>query len=375
LIRDNVGAANGAKRAVVLTPRIDGHDGISELTRQVVHSLASMYGKDRVEVWALAGAGPIDIAPASFWSATGKRLRFVHRTMATAARSSINLDVFVLHVHLAPLAEVLRCRGARIVTFLIGIEVWKPLRSRERVSVRHAHRLIAISEFTATNFRRANPSLADCPLTVCLPGISSTEQVTCSDTDPDLSLIVGRLSSAERYKGHERLIDIWPDVRTSVPNARLLVVGDGDDRLRLETLARSRSLVDAVIFAGRVSDDELRRLYNKAAMFIMPSTGEGFGFVYLEAMRAAKPCVAVHGAADEIIREGTDGFIVEPGADAALAAAIVRLYSDAHLRETMGKNGRAHVEACFSPTSFDQRFRRAVEATESPSQSAWSATA
>jgi phosphatidylinositol alpha-1,6-mannosyltransferase len=364
-----------SKRALALTPRLDGYDGISELTRQVVTSLTGSYGEDRVEIWSLDGGRPEGIAAARFWSAAGNRLRFVRRVMTAAARRSDDLDVFVLHVHLAPLADVVRRRGARIVTFLIGIEVWKPLRLRERAAVKRADRLIAISEFTAGQFRRANPELAGCRVTVCLPGIATAARVDDVAVDANLSLIVGRLSSAERYKGHERLIDIWPNVRKANPEARLLVVGDGDDRPRLETLAASRGLSDAITFAGRVSDDELRRLYSSAALFVMPSTHEGFGFVYLEAMRAAKPCVAVHGAADEIIRDGVDGLIVDSGSPSALAAAIVRLYSDVRLRHTMGENALARVDACFAQSRFDDRLRRAIDAPAVSPGAARSATA
>ena len=351
-----------AARFLVLTPAIDGADGISELSRQVVGSLVRGAGAGHVDVWALDGGPPRGLAAASFWTASGSRFRFVRRAMARAARGCEDLDVIVLHAHLAPLAHVMGRRGARVAAFLIGVEVWKPLRARERRAIGHANRLIAISEFTARGFRDANPTLAARRVTVCAPGIGAAPATHPATTDGGFALIVGRLSSDERYKGHDALIDIWPAVRAAVPAARLVVAGDGDDRGRLEALVASRGLSDAISFTGRVDDTALASLYAGSAFFVMPSAREGFGLVYLEAMRAGKPCVAVHGSADEIIRHGIDGLIVDRDSPAQLAAAIVHLYSDGDRRKLMGASACARVLDAFAEEVFDRRFLEAIGA-------------
>src|SRR5260221_434552 len=101
--------------------------------------------------------------------------------------------------------------------------------------------------------------------------------------------MVGRMPRHERYKGHDWLIDVWPFVVPSVPDARLVVVGRGDDRARLEARVAAAGVGGAIRFAGRVSDEELAGLYRACAFFVMPSANEGFGLAYLEAMRAGKP--------------------------------------------------------------------------------------
>ena len=98
-----------------------------------------------------------------------------------------------------------------------------------------------------------------------------------------------------------------PPLLAARPGARLVVAGDGDDRPRLEARAAALGLGGAVLFTGFVSEATLAELYRRAAVFVMPSLGEGFGLVYLEAMRAGKPCVAARGsAAEEVVERRRD---------------------------------------------------------------------
>src|SRR4030095_11992245 len=116
-------------------------------------------------------------------------------------------------------------------------------------------------------------------------------------------------------------------VRRSIPEARLVIAGDGDDAQRLRTKAG-----EGVDFAGRVDGATLAPLYRDAAFFVMPSTDEGFGLVYLEAMSASIPCIAARGAAEEIISDGHDGLIVDAANRDSLVAAMVRLFVDRDTR-------------------------------------------
>ena len=178
--------------------------------------------------------------------------------------------------------------------------------------------------------------------------------------DPLDVLIVGRMAAQERYKGHDELIAIWRDVLAAVPHARLVIAGDGDDRARLETLAREQGLGDRVVFTGFISRDALDALYRQAALFAMPSRGEGFGLVYLEAMAHGLACVgSTHDAAGEIVIDGETGVLVgdDPG---ALARAIVDLLRDPETRRRFGAAGRRQVEARFTFDHFRGRLAAAV---------------
>lgn len=357
---------------LVLTPACDGMDGISELSRQVVEVFVRAVGVDHVEVWTLTGeAPPLEEGETGlrFRTAQGSRSRLVGWALARGATPLRDVTIIVTHVHLAPVAGVMALRGAHVTVLLIGWEVWRKLRPRERHVLKRADRLIAISEYTLRRFREANPDVWSGPVALCPLGIGPGRihpLPSEAGVEGGFALIVSRLWSQERYKGHDWLIDIWPAVRRRVHDARLLAVGDGDDRLRLEARVKALGLDDAIHFTGRIDDERLEALYRASAFFVMPSTNEGFGLVYLEAMREGKPCIALHGAADEIIVDGETGFLVGRGQSSDLVDAVVRLFLDQELRSRMGEAAAAHVARQFTSEHFADRFRTALGLSAQP---------
>jgi glycosyltransferase involved in cell wall biosynthesis len=175
------------------------------------------------------------------------------------------------------------------------------------------------------------------------------------------ALIVGRLSSQERYKGHDTLLQLWREAMKVCPAGRLVIVGDGDDRARLEHRAKELAVADAVSFLGRVTGEKLESLYRDCSFFVMPSSQEGFGLVFLEAMRAGKACIAGRGAAEEVVEHGATGVVVPSHDRPALLAAITRLFRDAELCEQMGHAGRERYRAHFTQAHFEQRLLAALD--------------
>jgi phosphatidylinositol alpha-1,6-mannosyltransferase len=167
------------------------------------------------------------------------------------------------------------------------------------------------------------------------------------------------MDSRERYKGHDTLIELWPSVRRAIPDAQLIVVGDGDDAARLRRKAADTS--DAITFLGRVDESTLAALYRDATVFVMPSPDEGFGLVFLEAMRASTPCIAAFGAAEEIITDGHNGLIVDAEDDDELLAAIVHLFADRQARMRMGAAAARVVNAQFDEAALKRRVCVALE--------------
>jgi phosphatidylinositol alpha-1,6-mannosyltransferase len=170
------------------------------------------------------------------------------------------------------------------------------------------------------------------------------------------------MSAAERYKGHDQLIDAWPQVHAAVPGAQLVVAGGGDDALRLERKAQSLGLGDRVLFAGRVSDATAARLYATVRGFAMPSRGEGFGLVYLEAMRAGLPCIASpdDGGADVVVDRET-GWLVPQGDGAGLVRALTSMVRDVERSRQLGAAGRRRFEREYTFDAFRRRFARVME--------------
>jgi phosphatidylinositol alpha-1,6-mannosyltransferase len=136
-------------------------------------------------------------------------------------------------------------------------------------------------------------------------------------------LTVSRLAASERYKGHDRVIRVLPRLVSERPDILYLIVGDGDDRPRLEMLAAEFGVAERVRFIGRVSPEELPDYFRLADVFVMPSTGEGFGIVFLEALATGTHVIAGNqdGSRDALC-DGALGTLVDPDNDADLASAI-----------------------------------------------------
>jgi phosphatidylinositol alpha-1,6-mannosyltransferase len=176
------------------------------------------------------------------------------------------------------------------------------------------------------------------------------------------ALIVGRMWSEERGKGHDALLEAWPAVRSRVPAAELWIVGDGDDRERLAAKAREAGVGDAVRFLGRVADRDLGDLYRRAALLAMPSRQEGFGLVYAEALWHGLPCVGSSAdAAAEVIDAGETGLLVPYGDAPALGDAVASLLADPERRRRMGEAGARRARERFAYARFRDELLRALE--------------
>ncbi len=136
-------------------------------------------------------------------------------------------------------------------------------------------------------------------------------------------LTVARLAPHERYKGYDRIIRALSAVRESCGEVRFILVGKGDDRERVEAVSSVLGVRRLVTLAGFVSDDELADHYRLADVFAMPSTGEGFGIVFLEAMACGTPVVAGNrdGSVDALAN-GALGCLVDPNDIGAIARGI-----------------------------------------------------
>lgn len=335
---------------VLLTPNLTGHDGISAVARLVVRAF------DRVSVLALHERPSL----AAFEGATvhgsgGRSSRFAAAAALAAARGA-RVTVIVNHVHLAPAALPFVIRGATLVSILHGIEAWTPLNRLQRAALTRSDRLIAVSAFSRDCFRAENPQFGSRAIDVCHHGIGPASVPDTASDDIPAALIVGRMTADERYKGHDALLEIWPAVMAAVPDAVLRIAGDGDDRPRLEQKAASMGLGVHVVFLGSLDDHALQREYQRATVFAMPSPREGFGLVFLEAMRAARACIGCRGAASEIIDDGRTGWTIEPGDRAQLTDAVVRTLRDRSDSVAMGARGRTRYLQHFTEEHFRQRL-------------------
>lgn len=359
--------AESPDRVLIITPLLTGADGISEVSRQALNAFTSAAaGRGwEVEVWSLADASVpeahVGANPVRYRTAGGSKTRLASWCLRGALRSQRRTLVFILHVGLAPLALPFLLRGARLALFLHGIEVWRPLDAVRVTMLRKASHLVANSRHTVERFKEANASCAALDVDVCELGIrAKAAQGPGAGRSDAFALIVGRMSAEERYKGHDTLIDIWPKVVSEIPGAALYVAGDGDDRARLESKAAALGLGGNVRFLGRVSDETLAELYRDCAFFVMPSRDEGFGLVFLEAMRAGKACIGGRGAAAEVIEDGETGIIVDPGSPEQILDAVIRLLREPEKRTRMGAAGTLRVKSRFTEKHFHSRLLKSL---------------
>jgi phosphatidylinositol alpha-1,6-mannosyltransferase len=346
-------------RSILLTPNLLGKDGVSTLSREVSRALpAPSLALSLHDSAAAAPPGDLEL-----YGACGSRVRFLADVARTMPRVTPETLIVCSHLHLAPAARVLSWRGQKAAIILCGIEAWVGLRPAEQWAISGGE-VVAISQHTIDRFKAANPMLASLNVSVCHPGLPAKSSTTTSSTmersTSPTALIVARMSAAERYKGHDALLDVWPDLVSRHPDAVLAVAGDGDDRPRLEARAAALGLTRAVRFLGRVADRELDELYQSCRLFVMPSRDEGFGLVFLEAMRAGKPCIGGSGAASEIIEHGVTGLIVETDSRHELSAALERLYSEPDTCGQFGAAGRERFLSSFTSDGFQTRFMKII---------------
>ncbi|MDQ2966270.1 MAG: glycosyltransferase [Chloroflexota bacterium] len=160
------------------------------------------------------------------------------------------------------------------------------------------------------------------------------------------SQIVGVVARLEPEKGHPTLLEAWPAVLRKVPDAYLLIVGEGGRRDALEQQVRALRIAHRVVFTGR--RDDVPAVTAALDVAVLPSYREAQGLTILEAMALSRPVVASNvGGIPEMIEDGVTGLLVPPNDPPALAAAIVRLLQDHSLADTIARAGHDLVHDRF----------------------------
>jgi phosphatidylinositol alpha-1,6-mannosyltransferase len=363
-------------KILVLAPPMGATGGIQNYTATLVRALREIVGEKNVRMVAVpAEAASRADGNAALGSVT--KIRFLLSAIAAAIFWRPQL-VFCAHVGISPVARVIhRITGAPYWVMLYGIDVWCELAPTKVEALRSAQQLVAISKFTLDS-ASARHGLEKCKSVFLAPTFSIDESAS-SEKHPGIVeskqapvvLTVGRLAASERYKGHDVMLDAWPAVLREIPEARYIVVGDGDDRSRLETRAKEMGFAGSVIFKGGVSGAELQSCYDECQVFALPARteldsrtprGEGFGIVFLEAMAHGKPVVGPNvGAPTEFIHDGEHGLLVDPVNPAKIAQALVELLAHPERAHQMGAAGREWVQQRYSYAMFRERLREILK--------------
>ncbi len=313
------------KILILCTDAYGGHGGIALYTRDLIEALAAHPSVERVVAIPRIVRGPLEPVPpnVTFVASAARNLAAYLRAVARQARQPWDL-VICAHVNLLPIARMLRRKTA---LWIYGIEAWKP--ARGRALVRGVDAVVSISNITCDRFLNwsgyGGPSFL-VPNAIHLEryGIRPRSAALAARWSLDgkrVLLTLGRIVAAERYKGFDEVIDVLPSLPDDVV---YLAAGSGSDLPRLVRKARDLGVADRVVFTGHIDERDKTDVYNLADVYVMPSRGEGFGFVFLEALACGVPVIGSrHDGGREALRDGELGLLVDPSSLAEVRTAIL----------------------------------------------------
>nr|WP_260407697.1 glycosyltransferase family 4 protein [Planomonospora venezuelensis] len=358
-----------------------------------VHGLAGRLPPDSVTVYAPAWRGcedfdarlpyPVVRHPTSLMLPVRAVAR---RAAALVAELGCETVVFGAAAPLGLLAPEMRAAGARRVVMLThGHEAsWARVPVARRLLARiggHADVVTYLGEYTRRLLATVIPEEKLVRLT---PGVDtelfSPEADRGAEGTPAVAGGIGAgpvvvcVSRLVPRKGQDTLIRAWPRVLRAIPEARLLLVGGGPYRRRLERLAGSLGLGPAVLLTGSVDAADLPRYFALGDVFAMPCRSrlggidvEGLGIVYLEAAASGLPVLAgASGGAPDAVLPGETGLVVDGASPEAVAGALVELLADPARARAMGERGREWVTREWGWDRVAARFTELLEPAQTP---------
>lgn len=322
---------------ILLHEAFGGRGGIAKFNRDLITALCKhddVRAVTAIPRLAVESPGPLpeklSFPVGGLW---GKASWFLRVGIAALSRPRFDL-ILCGHINLLPAAFAVRpLHPAPVGLVVHGIEAWH--RTGRRLTDRLAGEidfLISVSQVTRSRF--SSWTGADAVRSFILPNTVDTAYFTPGTANPALLqrwnlagrrvlLTLARLEARERYKGIDEILEILPSLITEFPDLVYVVAGDGTDRLRLESKARSLGVGERVVFTGYLPEADKRDIYRAAHVFAMPGHGEGFGIVFLEAMACGVPVVAsTLDGSREAVRDGALGLAVNPTDPAALRSGI-----------------------------------------------------
>ncbi len=310
--------------------------GIALYNRDVIEALVAMPEVDEVVVIARgmpAAATGVPPKVRLVLESIGGKARFVKAALR-ASTGGFGL-VICGHIHLLPVAALVnQVIRAPLALMVYGIDVWQPPYRLARQWLKAVHAVWSISAITTERMNQ----WAGLPAAryTQLPNAIHLDRYGMAPRCADLQarhglegarviMTLARLPSMERYKGVDEVMEAMPALLHEIPNLKYLVAGDGDDRPRLMQKAQALGVSDRVIFTGMISEAEKADYFRLADAFVMPGRGEGFGFVFLEALACGVPAVGSQlDGSREALRGGVLGELADPTDPASIRACIVR---------------------------------------------------
>jgi phosphatidyl-myo-inositol dimannoside synthase len=312
----------------------------------------------RIEALACQDLADHSIGAVSVRAFADQRLRFFLANLAAEQRATHVIYDFAgtarAHVDLP-------FRKRPYALWMHGWEVWEASAPKYLRAISHARLVLANSAYTVTRASSILPSgveVITCPLGTFQ---DAPPAIIGPSEDPPTVMLLGRADELFA-KGHDLLIEVWPDVVSVVPNARLLFVGGGNAVDKVRDLAASSSARHSIEVAGFVPDEILDTFWRRTTVFAMLGFAEGFGLVYAEAMRRGLPVIAsVEDAGQEINLDGKTGFNVSRNDKKRLTEVLVTLLRNRDYARFLGAAGHARWKEHYTFSAFARRLNAATE--------------
>jgi glycosyltransferase involved in cell wall biosynthesis len=324
-------------------PELSGVGGIQHYSRILLRGLKDLLPKTQIRVLS-KNDSHFDFPPrkGTSFRSTGavpgviRTARFCSLLMEQTLIQRPDLAI-ITHLHFAPAAYVLkRLFGLRYWVSAHGLEAWGPMSRLLRRALRNADRILSVSRHTQQ--RMVETQRLDPARFFVLP--NAVKEEVFFPTGKPIHLLrrygleagqkilftLARLDSPDRYKGYDRVIDSLDRIRRMVPDVHYILSGRGAENKRIRRRVRRLGLQQHVTLTGFLPDRDLRDHYNLCDLFVMPSQGEGFGIVYLEALACGRPVLAGNeDGSREPLLGGELGALVNPQDQSALTERIVDL--------------------------------------------------
>lgn len=333
-----------------------GNGGICRVARLMARVLAedARAGGLHAEALSLNDASMPSGLGLPLTLARGSRARFFGETH----RAAFNHSHFIYDF--AGMARA-HCRlpflQRPFLTWIHGIEVWEQTRPDRLAWARRAEVLLSNSAYTRERASRLHGGFEHAKVCWLATETDDLPQTEPAVSAPPTVLLMGRFDPGGGYKGHQELVACWPQVAAAVPDARLVFVGGGPGVPVIQKLAAQSTARAGIEFRGFVPEAELESVWAQTSVFSMPSRGEGFGLVYIEAMRHGIPVVAsVHDAATEVNLDGATGFNVNLDKPDELPERLIWLLKNPGQAAAMGRAGRERWREHFRYRCFRERF-------------------
>jgi len=312
---------------VLVSDAFGGFGGIAKFNRDFIGALCAYPGVAEVVAVTRRQPLPLEPIPPKLTYVTAG-INGILRYCLTTLRGLVTGGKYDLiccgHLNLLPVAYLAKLKmRVPLLAMMHGIEAWQPTGSRlSNLLVPKVDAFIAVSEITKKRFLQWAKMKGD--KVFILPNALELQGYRVGAKDSDLLqrygltgktvlLTLGRLWATDNYKGIDEVMELLPALAERIPEIAYLVVGEGDDRGRLEAKARSLGVRDRVIFAGFIPEEEKADHYRLADAYVMPGWGEGFGIVYLEAMACGIPTLGSKlDGSREALRDGALGILVDP---------------------------------------------------------------